>query len=210
MYGLIAAPVAEFELVRCCAQRQAQELVAQTDSKYRLFANEFFQCFLRVGNGFRITRAIADKYAIGLKCENVLGCCGGGDNRYAAAALRQIAENIAFGSAINGDNMMIGGAMMIGSLRPDALILGPMVNVLWRNLLHQIHAHQAGPGIGLCHKRGIIGYQRRIRTDHALEGTLRAELANQCPRINTGNSRYVVPRKIRVQRFNRPVIAGQC
>ena len=66
LHRMIAAVVAEFELVRPAAQCQPDELVSEADAEDRSLAHELTNILLRVGHRLGITRAIRQKNSIGL------------------------------------------------------------------------------------------------------------------------------------------------
>ena len=66
-HRMVAAPVAEFELVSPSPQGQPHDLVTETDAKHRHPADQHSDIFLGVGHGIRITRAVREEHAVRLK-----------------------------------------------------------------------------------------------------------------------------------------------
>ncbi len=52
---LVSPPVTEFELVGFCSQRQAHDLVAETDAEHRLLSQKRLDIIDSIGAGGRIT-----------------------------------------------------------------------------------------------------------------------------------------------------------
>ena len=99
--GLVAAAVTEFEFVGCGAHGEAEELVAEADAEDGFLADEFFQGVLDVGDGFGVAGAVGDEDAVGFEVEDFFGGGEGGDDGDAEAGLDEVAEDVAFESAVD-------------------------------------------------------------------------------------------------------------
>ena len=99
-YGLIAAAVAVFLLLRFRAERNRHELVSKPDTHHGRFAQKFFH----FGNDFLIfagiARAVGKHHAVCVKSQNFFrrGACGHAD--YVAALRIQIGNRAVFRAEI--------------------------------------------------------------------------------------------------------------
>ncbi len=127
---LVSAAVAEFEFVGGRAHGQAEELVAEADAEDRLFADEIFEGGLDVVDGLRVAGAVGDEDAVGLVGEDFVGGGVGRDDGDAASGLGEVAEDIAFEAAVDGDDIAGRFAMMVGELGPVRLYFRPRCRAL--------------------------------------------------------------------------------
>src|SRR5436309_1959935 len=104
-YRLVAAVMAEAQLVCRPTQRQAQDLMAQADPKERRFAEQLAHRPDAVSHRRWIAGAIGEEDAVGLESQ----CLGGGRRRRnhgdAAATLGQQPQDIALYPEVVGDDM---------------------------------------------------------------------------------------------------------
>ena len=82
---VVAAVVAEFELVGLAAQSQAGELMAEANSEDRHAAQEFANGADGVIDRLGVAGAVGEKDAVGLQLEDILGAGLGRNHRHPAA-----------------------------------------------------------------------------------------------------------------------------
>ena len=87
LHGMVGAVVALMHLACRAAERQSQHLMSEADAEHWLAAVDQLLDFRnRVFAGRRrISRAIRQKYAVGIARQHVLGLFGRGDDRHLAA-----------------------------------------------------------------------------------------------------------------------------
>ncbi len=109
-HRLVAAVVAEAQLVGAAAQRQTQDLVAEADAEQRLLAQQAAHRVDRVGHGGGVAGAVREKNAVGVEREHLGGGRAGRHHRHAAALVGHQAQDVALHAEIVGDNMQGMGA----------------------------------------------------------------------------------------------------
>ena len=70
-HRLIAAVVAELELVGLAAERQTQDLMAEADTEDRLLADQSLHVLFGVGHGVGIARPVGEKNAVGIERQHI-------------------------------------------------------------------------------------------------------------------------------------------
>src|SRR5207248_693160 len=71
LYRMIAAVVAELQLVGFAAERESNQLMSQADAEYRRFPEQAANVFDGVRAWLGITGAVGQKNAVWLKCEHI-------------------------------------------------------------------------------------------------------------------------------------------
>ncbi len=72
-HRLIAAVVTELELVGFAAERETHDLMAETNTEYRLFTDQFLHVFFCIRHGVGIARPVGEKNSVGIQGQNVFG-----------------------------------------------------------------------------------------------------------------------------------------
>ena len=85
---LVAAMMAELELVRPPAEGEAQKLLPQADPEDRLFAEDLFYVLDRIGDRLRISWTVRQEDTIGVHGEHFLRGHGRGNNGHIATRAR--------------------------------------------------------------------------------------------------------------------------
>ena len=73
LYGLVASPVSEFQLVGGSSQGMCDDLVAQTNAKDGKVGQEVSHGFMGIGNGCWISRTVGEKDGIRSFAANLFG-----------------------------------------------------------------------------------------------------------------------------------------
>lgn len=107
-YGLIAATVAELELVGACAEGVGNHLVAKANAKHGVAGHELADGFVGVGDGGRIARAIGQEDALGVTLDDGLGSGIGGDDVHIETMVGEFAKDVVLGAEIVGDDTLAG------------------------------------------------------------------------------------------------------
>ena len=81
--------MAELQLKRRSAEREAENLMAKTDPEDRPFAHQIVHGFVRVRKRRWVARAVGEKNSIGIESEHFLGCRGRRHNSDLEAFLAQ-------------------------------------------------------------------------------------------------------------------------
>ncbi len=105
LYGMIAAVMSELQFVGLSSQRDAGQLMSQANSEDWLTTHQTADVVDRIRAGFRITRAVRQKYPVRLESEHVLGWRLGGDDRYFAAFASQLAQDVVLDAVVVGDDV---------------------------------------------------------------------------------------------------------
>ena len=104
-HRVVAAVMAEFELVCLAAQGNAGELMAEADSEDRHAAQEFANGAHGVIDRLRVAGAVGEEDAVGLEVEDILGRGLGGNHRHAAALAHQHPQNVLLDAEVVGYDM---------------------------------------------------------------------------------------------------------
>ncbi|EIL99181.1 putative thioesterase [Rhodanobacter thiooxydans LCS2] len=207
LHRVVGAVVAELHLQRLAAQRQAHQLVAETDAEQRdLRLEELAGCRDGVVAGRRIAGAVGQEHAIGLHGEHL----GGGRLRRhhgdLAALLGEQAQDVELGAEVVGDHLETHRGLVERGAVEVVRALLPHVRRGSADHLGQVHAVQAG-------KRAGLG-QRSIRVDlltghdAAGECTLVAQDAGQPAGIDAGDRDRAVALQVVGQAFSAAPAAG--
>ncbi len=70
---MISTVVAEFQLIGAASHRQSENLVAKADAENRLLADQLFHRPNAIGDGLRITGAIAQEDAVRIQLKHLFG-----------------------------------------------------------------------------------------------------------------------------------------
>src|SRR5664279_2690268 len=107
LHRMIAAMMAEAQLVGLSAKRDADQLMSETDAEDGHAPHHLANALLRVGHRLGIARAVRQEYAIGLEREHVLGAGRGGNHGHAAALSNQPSHDVVFDSIVVGNDVML-------------------------------------------------------------------------------------------------------
>src|ERR1035438_6053688 len=108
LHRMIAAMVTEAQFVSLSTQRDANQLMPETDAEDGHTPHHLANALLCVGHRLGIARAVRQEYAIGLEREHVLGAGRGGNHGHAAALSNQPSHDVVFDSIVVGDDVMPG------------------------------------------------------------------------------------------------------
>ena len=102
--GLVAAAMAELELLDLRTRRKADHLVAQADAEHRYLANKLLDLHVCLGYGIGIAGTVGEEHAVWVLGKNIL--CGGipRHNGEVAAGTNQTFENAPLDAAIICDH----------------------------------------------------------------------------------------------------------
>ena len=103
-HRLIAAVVAELELVSFAAEREAHDLMAETDAEDRFFADQFLYIFFGVGHGVGIAGPVGEKNSVRIECQNIFRRRRCWNDFDSTAGLGEIAQNVVFDAVVVGDD----------------------------------------------------------------------------------------------------------
>ena len=101
---MVGAVMAEAELVGPSAEREAEDLMAETDSEDRLPAEHAAHRFARVRQRGRIGGPVGEKNAVGIERKNLVGGRRGRHHVHAKAGRDQAAQDVALDSVIERDD----------------------------------------------------------------------------------------------------------
>ena len=104
-HRVIRAAMAELQLVRLAAERQAEDLVPQADAEDRDPADQLAHLRGLKLERLGIAGAVREEHAVGLQREHVFGRGGRGHHRHAAADVHQPAQDVALDAVVVGDHV---------------------------------------------------------------------------------------------------------
>src|SRR5215469_17510827 len=102
---MIRAVMAEIELVGFAAERQAEQLMPQTDPEHGLLAKNARDGSVSVRERGRIAGSVRQKHAVGVVRKNL---CGGRVSRqhlYSKAGRNQTAQDVQLDPVVERDNL---------------------------------------------------------------------------------------------------------
>ena len=144
---MVAAAVAELELVGLAAEGQAEELVAEADAEDRDLADEMADVVLRVRHRLRIAGAVREQHAVVAAVEDLLGMRGRRIDRDLAALPHELPQDVALhAEVVHGHAQPRCGGVLVERIRTQR-----------RDALHQIET----------------GHRRRRRSSATIESTER-------------------------------------
>src|SRR6185369_11743228 len=94
LYGVVSAAVSELQLIRLPSQRVSEQLVTQTNPKYRFLAEQVLNRIDRIPNRRRIAGTVGKKNAIGIHLQHFIGGKIGWHNGQAASVGGKPSEDI--------------------------------------------------------------------------------------------------------------------
>src|SRR5260370_37127910 len=94
LYRLVGAAMAELQLKRRSAEREAENLMAETDPEDRPFTHQIMHGFVGIWQGRRIARTIGEKNPIWIQRQRFVGACGCRDNSNFKAFLAQEPKDV--------------------------------------------------------------------------------------------------------------------
>src|SRR5260221_7427887 len=100
-HRLVAAAVAELELVRLAAEREREELMPEAYSEDRFFADEATHRVDRVADRGGIAGTVREKNSVGREAEHVLRARLRGDDRDAKPGVDETAQDVALDSEVH-------------------------------------------------------------------------------------------------------------
>src|ERR1019366_1223865 len=189
LHGMISAVVAEFQLEGLASERYADELMSQANSENWLPSHQAANVVDRVGTGLGISRAVREKYAVGLQRQHVLRRRLRRDYRHLAAFSPQLAQDVLLDAEVIGDYvearwLIFYADDFVGQVR--ALTGLPHVGVVGRDDLCEILAIHFRDGARLHDELVRIVLERR---DHAAHHAIGPQVAYQRPRVDLGEHR---------------------
>src|SRR5690242_12480486 len=152
--------------------------MAEADAEHRRLCRDQLAQYRHgvfAGRG-RIARPVRQKDTIGLVPQNVLGRGGGGDDRDAAAALGQHAQDVALGAVIDRDDVETRRLLTAVTGLAPPYRLGPVIALPAGDLLRQVHAFEPGPGERLLTQRSEIELSVRAIGNNTVRRALVADM----------------------------------
>src|SRR5689334_20615957 len=105
---MVAAAVAEFQLVGPSAEGEAEELVAEADAEEGHLADEMADVLLSVGHRLGISGTVGEQDAVGTAIEDLLGVRGRGIDGDVASLAHELAQDVALhAEVVDGDVVAI-------------------------------------------------------------------------------------------------------
>src|SRR5258705_7540191 len=162
---MIRAAVAELKLECLRAAGEAEQLVAQADSKDWLLAEQATDrgdcVFERLG----VAGAVGEEYAIGFLRENFFRRGRAWENSHTATQVDQVPGNVPLHAVVERDDMRlvltlrlrrVAGARVAVEMGPFTEWLLPLEGLVRKHFADEIAANQSGARFGLGDKAGII------------------------------------------------------
>src|SRR5215831_18442754 len=141
--------MAELQLERRSAEREAQNLMTKTDPEDRFFAHQIAHGFVRVGKRLRIARAIGEENSGGIESERFICRRRRRNNRHLETFLAQQAQDVFLDAIVICDNpksdwwqrpsVLPAVEMRDRPWGTELVLRIPAVNLLCRNFAHVIH-----------------------------------------------------------------------
>src|SRR5271170_4852662 len=101
---MVGAVMAEFEFVGFAAEREAEHLMAEANTKNRPCANQFADGLMRIRHGRGISRAVGKKNPVGTVAKNIGGSAGRRDNSHPESGAHEAAQDVALDPIIDRDD----------------------------------------------------------------------------------------------------------
>src|SRR5437016_12548721 len=92
--------MAELQFKRRSAEREAENLMAETDPEDRPFAHQIMHGFMGISERRRVTRTIREKNPIWIQRERFVGSCRCRDNSNVKTFLAQKPEDVFFDASV--------------------------------------------------------------------------------------------------------------
>ena len=183
---MIAAVVAELQLVGLAAEGEADQLVAEADAEDRDTTHQAADVFLGVGAGLGVAGAVGEEDAVGLEGEHVFGVGFRGHDGDTAAAADQLAQDVVLDAEVVGDDVVL----RLGVLDADnfggldgALAGVPDVALLGGDDLGEVSAVHLRNGAGFLDELGGIRFDGG---DNAAHDAVVAQVADQGAGVDIG------------------------
>ena len=171
LYRVVAAAVAEFQLVGFGTVGQRDDLVPQTDTEYGVFSPQLPNQLNHTLHILRISGAVGQEYTVRRKRVNLLGSHIPWKNRHITAPAVQAADNILLHAAVNGCDAVF-RVLCRGNIR--LLRTDPGNLIVWQSQRLQMgQGRQIGGG--------------SIGNEH-LTGALIPDIFGQFPGVHTGDT----------------------
>ena len=182
-HGMVAAAMAELELLDPGAGGLADHLMPQADAEHRHLAEELLHLGVGAGNRVGVARTVGEEHAVGFHREHVLGRCVPRDDGEVAPAAHEVLEDRELGAAVIGDDLMArrGGRGDGESLRRRQLVGRERVRRLARDGGRQVLADDRRARAHLGKQALHIGVDGR---DHRALGAVVAHVAHEGSRVD--------------------------
>src|SRR5260221_10986485 len=112
---MIAAAVAELQLVGLSAEGQAEELMAEADTEDGNLPDEMADVLLCIRDRLGIARTVGEQHTVVLLGQDFIGMRGGGKDGDFAVLLRELAED----GALDAEGVDGNAAAGLGGLVPE-------------------------------------------------------------------------------------------
>ncbi len=213
-HGMIGTVMTELQFKGFSAERDAAELMAETNAEDRDAAGKLSDAFLRVGNGLRIAGAIRKEHTIRAEGEDVF--CGSfrRDDSDFAVMIDEQTQNVLLDAKIVGDHFefaTVGSRTRFAHLlRPrrgselDGPLL-PIVGFAARNAAGKLLPGHQGELLGFEHE--LVG-RRAIGGDHAAKRTNLADVKHQGARIDVPDNGNFVAIEIELRAFAGTIVGS--
>ncbi len=190
LHRMIGTVVALVHLLRLAADGEAEKLVAETDAEHRLagFHQRLDGRDGVLARGGRVARAVREEDAVGVVAQHILGCRGGRYDGDARALFGELAQDVALGAEIDGDDVevrLLELAVAFGAA-PRGLV--PVVGLRRSHFLGEVEALEAGEGLELSDHRRLVEMARWIMRDDAVRHAVLADAGGQSAGVDTGDA----------------------
>ncbi|MNN22188.1 hypothetical protein D3C81_1355370 [compost metagenome] len=186
---MVRAMVAELHLEGLGAHGQRHDLVTQADAEGGDTACDELA---RGGHGvvarLGVAGAVGQEDAVRIQRQGVGGAGLGRQHRDLAAALGQHAQDVELDAVVIGDHVELRLVLLAVAFAQRPFGLGPLVRLLDRNHLGQVHAGQAGERAGQVD--GLL-HVVLASQDAAVLGALLAQDAGQLAGIDAGDRHHL-------------------
>src|SRR4051794_26374796 len=106
---MVSSVMTELELICFAAERQTENLMAQTDAEDWNLSDHLANLICLVFQRLRVAGSIRKKDAVGMKREYIFARCIGRNHRNARADLYEMAKDIALDSKVVSNDVKLGG-----------------------------------------------------------------------------------------------------
>src|SRR5262252_7013823 len=186
LHRMVSTVMSELEFEGPAAERDATQLVAQTNPKDWPASHQPTDVVDCVGAGLGITGAVRQEDAVGLQPQHIFSGRLRRDDRHFAAFGAQLSQDVLLDSKVIGDHvkprrLVFYSDDFVGQVR--ALASFPNVGVVGRNDFRQVGAVHLRNRAGFADELVAVGLESR---DHAAHHAVVAQVANQSTRVDIG------------------------
>lgn len=103
---MVAAPMAELQLIGAGAIGKCQNLMTQADTENGVFSPKLTDKLSHTGHILRVSGAVGEEYSIRGQGFHLLGSGVPGQDSYVTAPVVELADNVPLHAAVNGGNVI--------------------------------------------------------------------------------------------------------